>query len=338
METLAGGGAEKNLIEILKRIDPNRYEIDLLLIRKEGVYINDIPAHVTWYSLGEDNGRLSQQFDIEIAFMEGYPTKYIAYRNSNAIKIAWVRIDLLTMHWTKYVYKNDQEENWCYSKFNKILFVSHQAKDQFDKLFPSITVPKYVTYNIIDKKKIKQKAQGYSVQKDKLTICTIGRLVHQKGYSLLIHTINSLIKEGFDFDCWILGEGYLEHELNNLINHYSLNNNIILKGFHKNPFPYLKAADIFISSSIAEGYSLVVAEAICLHKPILSTPTAGPTELLDNGKYGILTDNTPDSLYQGLKDLVSSKQLRTFYEIKAEERSDIFNPEKKIKEILEIID
>lgn len=338
METLTGGGAEKNLIEILKRIDKEQYEVDLLLLRKEGVYLNDIPNYVTWYSLGEDNGRLSQNFDIEIAFMEGYPTKYIAYRDSNAVKIAWVRIDLLTMHWTKYVYSGIEEEGWCYTRFNKILFVSHQAKDQFNKLFSSIKAPQHVTYNVIDAEEISLKSEEYLVEKNKLTLCTIGRLVPQKGYIQLIHTLNELSKDGLDFECWILGDGYQKRILQELINSFSLGNKILLKGFHKNPFPFVKSADIFVSSSIAEGYSLVVAEAICLHKAIISTSTAGPTELLGDGEYGLLIDSNPQSLYAGLKKLIQNEGLRMLYQDKAKERSRIFNPKKKIAEIFEMIE
>ena len=337
METLAGGGAEKNLISILKRMNPEQYEIDLLLLRKEGVYLKDIPDYVTWYELRKDDGRLSTNFDIEIAFMEGHPTRYIAYRDSNAIKIAWVRIDLLSMHWTKYVYKSDLEEKWCYSRFNKLLFVSHQAKNQFNKLFALNDIPQHVTYNIINKNEIRQKAAEYPVTKNKLTLCTIGRLVPQKGYIALIHTLNRLFDEGLDFECWILGEGYQKDKLTQLINFYSLHENVLLKGFHKNPFPYLEAADIFISSSVAEGYSLVTAEAICLHKPIISTSTAGPTELLGNGAYGLLTDTSPEALYQGIRKMMTNESLRTYYKNKAEERSLIFSPQEKMREIMNLI-
>lgn len=61
------------------------------------------------------------------------------------------------------------------------------------------------------------------------------------------------------------------------------------------------AADIFVCSSLVEGYSLVIGEALILGRQIVATDCCGTREALQDGKYGILTGNNEEGLYDGLK-------------------------------------
>ena len=124
-----------------------------------------------------------------------------------------------------------------------------------------------------------------------------------------------------------------EHMLKE-IKENSLEESVKLLGFKENPYPYLKKADIFVSSSRFEGFSLVVGEALCLKKPIIATKCVGPLELLNNGEYGLLAEiEDVRDLAEKIKKLVLDKGLRKKYSSLSKKRSEIFNIDKTIQEV-----
>lgn len=322
---LNGGGAEKVLLTLLNNLPPVEYEITLALVYKTGVYLHNIPSHIKIKYIFEDNIDASEHIlndsdaiyenflqndcDIEIAFLEGNATKILSKStNKKSLKIAWVHIDLFCEHYTQKIYSNDQDELATYCVFDKIAFVSKGALAGFELLFGNCLHDRSViVYNPIDINEIKQKSnEKLEIQKEKTTICTVGRLTPQKGYKDLICATNRLIKEGFDFNLWILGEGKLEKKLKNLCVELGLSNHVVFWGFQKNPYKYITASDAFVCSSRAEGLSLVIGEALFLHKPVISTRCSGPNEVLSKGNWGLLVDTSESGIYEGLKTFLKS--------------------------------
>jgi glycosyltransferase involved in cell wall biosynthesis len=337
IDSLNGGGAEKVLLKILENMNPNQFSIDLLVIHNYGVYFDNIPSFVNYYTLKDGGINLSKNFDIEIAFQEGFSTKYIAERKTPAKKIAWIHCDLLNMHWTKSFYKNDEKEEKCYAQMDKIILVSEQSRQNFKQLFPNLQNSLQVIHNPIDREDIVAASKAIQVMKNKLTICSVGRIVECKGYFRLIPILSQLIKEGFDFEFWILGEGNQRQKLENLIKQYDLENVVILKGFHKNPYPYLHAADIFVLSSFTESFSLSLCEALCLGKPILATQVSGVEEILDQGSCGWVVSQNEESIYKGLKKLIEDTALREHLGSKALVHSKIlFDHQKTIEQVYDL--
>lgn len=317
---LNGGGAEKVLLTLLNNLPPLEYEITLALVYKTGIYLNSVPSHVKINYIFEENfdaseyilndsGAIYENFlkndcDIEIAFLEGNATKILSKStNEKSLKIAWVHIDLFSEHYTQKTYLSNHDELATYCIFDKIAFVSNSALAGFELLFGnSLHDRSVIVYNPIDIKEIVQKAnEKLENHKKKTTICTVGRLAPQKGYKDLIYATSHLIREGFDFNLWILGEGKLEKELKDLCVELDLINNVIFWGFQTNPYKYIKTADAFVCSSRAEGLSLVIGEALFLRKPIISTKCSGPNEVLSKGNWGLLVDTCERGIYEGLK-------------------------------------
>lgn len=95
-------------------------------------------------------------------------------------------------------------------------------------------------------------------------------------------------------------------------------------GFQEIHTPILKESDIFISTSISEGFSLVICEALVLGIPIVATNTAGALELLEGGEYGVITEQNDLSIYVALKKYITDETLRTEYHKKSLLRANIF--------------
>jgi glycosyltransferase involved in cell wall biosynthesis len=119
-------------------------------------------------------------------------------------------------------------------------------------------------------------------------ILAVGRLTKQKDFSTLIRAF-SLVQQQYKARLMILGEGEERPLLNRLIQELGLENGVIMPGFVSNPYAYMSRAAVFVLSSAWEGLGIVLIEALAVGTPVVSTNCqSGPSEILDNGKYGRL--------------------------------------------------
>lgn len=285
---------------------------------------------------------IGNEYDVEIAFLEGIPAKIIAASNNKqSKKIAWIHVDLLEERKSEKFFKDIYDEKNTYNKFDKIVGVSKVVKEQFLKKFSYEDSDKFIIkYNPIDVENILKKSEEIidDIEKDKITLCTVGRLTIQKGYDRLLEVVKKLNDEKCKYDLWIIGVGPEEEKLKEYINYNSISN-VKLLGYKENPYKYIKNADIFVCSSRAEGFSTVVSEAIILEKPIVTTECAGMKELLgENNEYGIIVDNSVEALYEGLSCILKNKKVLNEYKQKVKERKQLFSLDKTIRETEELLE
>ena len=129
---------------------------------------------------------------------------------------------------------------------------------------------------------------------------------------------------------YILGRGNAEEEraLSDLIEWHRAEECISILGIRKNPYPYIKKADIYMQPSRHEGKPISVEEAKILCKPILVTNYTSAREQLENGKFGMITEISEEGIYRGLKNFLDDEALRTQYSRilseRKKEKSEIF--------------
>lgn len=284
---------------------------------------------------------IKDEYDVEIAFLEGVATKIIsASTNKNSKKIAWLHVDLVKETKTDKFFKSTIEEKKIYEHFDNIVAVSKVVKDQFISKFSFEQKEKVIVrYNVIDEKAIYQKSkEKLPIEKTKFTLCTIGRLASQKGYSRLLKIVKKLNDDGLVFELWIIGVGPEERLLKDFIQENNLQN-VVMLGYQKNPYKYLTNADAFVCSSIAEGFSTVVSEAIILGKPVITTDCAGMKEMLgENDEFGIVTENSENGLYNGLNKFLSDEKIYDFYKKQILKRKDMFSLKKAVSEVEKLIE
>lgn len=340
IESLAGGGAEKVLTTLVKKLDRQKFDVTILLVSKTGVYVKEVEKYCRLTSMLPDYSSLSgvfdkikyrcnykwiykakpvdvykkyisEEYDIEVAFVEGFATKIIAAStNEKSKKICWLHIDMENNPYADQYYSSVDEERAVYQKFDKVVGVSKSVKCAFENKF-NLKDRVSVIYNPIDSSdivlKAKQKRHILSDYEQGIKIISIGRLEKQKGYDRLIKGLKKIDYKKYPFHLWILGEGSERTYLEQLIRDFDLEKQISLLGFQENPYVWLAMSDVFVCSSRAEGYSLAIAEAMILGLPILSVDCAGPNELLDFGKYGILIPNTDEALEKELQVMIEGK-------------------------------
>ncbi|MEJ8741100.1 glycosyltransferase [Phocaeicola sp. HCN-6420] len=367
IESLSGGGAEKVLSVLLKHIDKTKFDITLCTIVDTGIYAAEVRKYVNYTSvLGNPQKKgllgkilykilylliyriLPSQLiytlfipkgnDIEIAFVEGFCTKILSHStNKKAQKIAWVHTDLINNHWITSVYKNEEEEKQSYQKYDKIIGVSNTATNAINRLY---SINNAITlYNPIENDNIIKRANEFISLPPKtqsIRIVTVGRFVPQKAYDRLLRVINRLYENGYPIELWILGDGEQRPILEEYIHTHSLNEIVTLWGFQKNPYPYLKHSDIFVCSSVSEGYSTAVTEALILELPVITTACSGMDELLLNGKCGLITENSESGLYEGIKHVLDNTNLLASYKqniLKHQERFLLSNQMTQIENL-----
>ena len=124
-----------------------------------------------------------------------------------------------------------------------------------------------------------------------------------------------------------------------MIESKSLEDNVTLVGYKKNPYNYIRNSDLFVCSSYSEGFSSVVAESIILGKPVVTTDCAGMKEILGaNNEYGIVCPNNEEGLLNGVISIISDKNVLDYYRNKAVERSSFFEPETTVDAFLSLMD
>lgn len=168
-------------------------------------------------------------------------------------------------------------------------------------------------------------------------ICMVGRLNPQKRYDRALRVAKRLKEDGIDFTLQILGEGHLEAELKEMARELDIEDRVEWKGFVKPPYGYMQAADIYWNTSEAEGYPLVVCEAVCLGRPVVATAICGTTEILAQGAYGCLTSEKEEDIYQKMKEMLTSETQRQEYAAKALEGAERFDVERVMNDIYTLI-
>ena len=312
IESLSGGGAEKVLTVLLKHIDKTRFDVTLCMVVEIGVYMDEVKKYVSCTSiLGNPNrktflGKIWYRFkykcvynwlplkwvyrlfipqgnDVEVAFVEGFATKLMAASsNKQAKKLAWVHTDLINNHWIESIYRNITEEQLSYQKYDQIIGVSKQVTNSVQHLYHLKNV--ITCYNPIESDVILKQAEenlSLPLKKESLRLVSVGRFVPQKAFDRLLRVVNRLYKEGFSMELWLLGDGEQRSLLEQYIRDKNLETIVTLWGFQANPYPYLQQSDLFVCSSVSEGYSTAVTEALIIGLPVVTTACSGMDELLD---------------------------------------------------------
>jgi glycosyltransferase involved in cell wall biosynthesis len=344
IETLGGGGAEKVLCDLVNHMDRSKFDITVqTLWPSEGR--NRLAQWIKHKSVYRNNGRLNQyrmrlesalglvyplhmkgDYDIEVAYLECGTTKILSSStNKRAAKIAWVHCNMdvqMANDLDGFVKKASK----YYKKYDRVVCVSEDSLNSFMRLFGE-TPPASVLYNTIDDTAVTEQAKlplPDSVIKRRMTAVAVGRLTHIKAYDRLLQVHKRLINEGIEYDLWIAGEGEDRKKLEAFIEENGLKDSVRLLGFQSNPYPFINAADLLVCSSRSEGFSTFVAEGLILGKPIVTTECSGMRELLGDSDYGLITDNSAEGLYEGMKRCLSDPALISKIEQKAKARAELF--------------
>lgn len=188
-------------------------------------------------------------------------------------------------------------------------------------------------------------------------IMAMGRLDVVKGFDRLIKAFALAKANCQSLSLAILGKGDLEQELVDLAKTEGVLDSVHFLGYHKNPYAYLKRADMFVLSSRNEGFPNALIEALACGKPIVALDCeSGPREILskeysDNAiegiveeEYGVLVENASSEeeivnlLSSAIQGVVGNEELKSRYAARGLSRSKQFNNDTYCNKIVELIE
>ena len=343
IESLEGGGAEKVLETLVRHIDKKKYDLTVIAISGGGKYEKSIASHAKYSCLLRHPSCyrgikkifyalkykliyswlpnwliyrlfIPKGFDVEVAFVEGFATKVLAASsNKQAKKFAWVHSNLILLPWTitNGIFKNVGDERRAYLNYDKVVCVSKSVeKVMVENYGLSSTITIYNPLDVLSINQMGKERSSYVVDHSKFNIVSVGRLAKEKGYDLLLPIIKKVKDVLPDVHLWLIGMGVEESSLKKQAADLGIEDNVTFTGFLKNPYSLMSQMDLFVCSSRAEGFSLVIAEAMILGLPVVSTNCSGPNELLSGGKYGILCE-TYDELEKSLIAVAGGAEIPT---------------------------
>lgn len=309
MQNLKFGGAEKSLLTYLQHFDRDKYQVTLVLHTREGELLQQVPDDVAVYGLvpRDDHHLLSRvkravffrilkywpgllklvhpvfrrSYAVTVGFMEGLSTELAALFRGP--KIAWVHTDVQENDWADRYFRHYQQQR-IYRQFNEIVFVSQGSLHHFnDKFTVPNTAHERVIHNPIDLQHIRAQADRHDTAllnwhydtTDSYRIVTVGRLDPVKRIDLLIQAVRQLNDRNLTLT--VVGDG---PELGALHAAADGADNIFFVGFQRNPIPFVKASDLFVSTSQVESYPTAIIEALVVHTPVLATANIGVREVL----------------------------------------------------------
>ncbi|MFT9599872.1 glycosyltransferase [Mesobacillus sp.] len=250
---------------------------------------------------------LTREYDLAIGFL--WPHHFIGEKVKAKRKVGWVHTDYSNI----FIDKKTEMKMW--KNLDRIVAVSEECSNTFVNQFPHLKEKTMVIENILSQDFVRQQSEIQSAQEikkgpGKTIIVSVGRLSHAKGFDNAIRACRQLVNKGYDVTWYVVGYGSLENELRKLINELELNNHFFLLGKKMNPYPYIKACDIYVQPSRYEGKAVTIREAQILGKPVVITNFPTAKSQVKDEVDGLITPAGVDGIAKGLQKVIDNPILR----------------------------
>lgn len=350
--TLCVGGIEKSLINLLNNLDYTKFEVDLMLEKKTGELLKEVPQNINIieykvYNLKNKILQKTLNYINQIKWTLKYKNKYdtsicFATYSYAANKISRIssKNKILYIHSDYTKIYNEKELKIFFDtrnleEFNKIIFVSNEAKDNLIKYYPNIVNKSLVINNIINIEeinKLSKKVQKELFNKENINLLFVGRLEEEsKNISTQLKLINDIKDVLPNIKLYIIGDGLDKKNYIKYIKDNNLENYIELLGQKLNPYPYIKNADYILLTSNYEGFPVVFNESLVLKTPILSTIKISDDYTCIGENFGYLLSNYYEKTLEELINILKTKQNKK-NNINIEEIN-----KKRIEKIMELL-
>ena len=250
------------------------------------------------------------RYDLAISFLNPHQTT--AQKVNARKRIAWIHTDY-TKIW---VDANDELPVW--SKYNYIASISPDVTKTFLQTFPSLANTNKIIEieNILSPAFVRRRADIKNVEGEmskyggEVKLLSIGRFSEAKNYDNMPDICQRMVKEGVDVKWFIIGFGGDEQLIRRKIEEAGMQEHVIILGKRSNPYPYIKACDIYVQPSRYEGKSVTVREAQMLCKPVVVTNYPTASSQIKNGIDGVIVPMDNEGCARGLAEVVTDKALQ----------------------------
>ena len=358
---LGPGGAEKVLVNLVNNLDRNKFDVTVISLCAGGINEQYLSSGIHYKTIFPrnipGNSKLmkfltpeqlhhlcvKEQYDIEISYLEGPSARIVSgCQNKSTKLISWIHVEQHTEEIAVKAFRNYREAVQCYHKFDNTVCVSESVKEDFQKIFPVIDNIR-VLYNTNETSEILRKkaetVEDGNFLDEEFRICGVGKIMPVKGVDKLARIHKRLREEGYLVHTYILGTGSEMEKINKYIKENNLQESFTFLGYQTNPYKYVSRCDLFVCTSMAEGFSTAATEALIVGTPVITTPVAGMQEMLgSNNEYGVIVDFAEEALYKEIKRFIDCPDVLHHYKHQALLRGKDFSKEKTVKAVEDMLE
>lgn len=250
-------------------------------------------------------------FDVAISYLhsvEGHMfyggcNEFVLRKVRADLKIAYLHCDFLECG------SNTAYVRGLLRQFDRVATVSEGCRNQLLKTMPELKEKTFCAYNVHPFEEIRQKSMDEPMLYDKnvFHIVTVARLDEGKGILRVLPVLQKL-RDQHQIQWHIVGDGRLMDQVINQIRALDLEKTVFLYGNQRNPYRFLKNAQLFLLPSFHEAAPMVFMEAKALGLPVLTTNTRSAEEFIREGWEGFVCPNTEDGIREGLLNLLEHPQ------------------------------
>lgn len=248
-----------------------------------------------------------ETYDLAVSFLT--PHYFVADKVNAKKKVAWIHTDYAVVQ----VDHDSQVEMW--NQYDVIASISEQVTQSFVNTFPELRGKVRLIPNIMPLRYMQAQAGEYSVEQEMpndgtIKLLSIGRFCNAKNFDNVPDICKILRKQGLNVKWYLIGYGGDEALIQQKIQEAAMQDYVIILGKKENPYPYIKACDIYVQPSRYEGKCVSVIEAQILHKPVVITdyPTAS-SQLID-GYDGVVVPMDNEGCADGLAAVIRDEALQ----------------------------
>lgn len=247
-----------------------------------------------------------REYDLAISFLTPH---YICAKKVLAKKkLAWIHTDYSR------VQVNRTSELAMWRAYDHIVSISDAVTDSFLLIFPELKEKIILIENILPEKLIRRQADAFTVEKEMprrgIRLLSIGRYCTAKNFDNVPDICARLLRSGLDVYWYIIGFGGDEALIRRRIVQAHMEDRVILLGKKENPYPYIKACDLYVQPSRYEGKSVTVREAQMLGKPVVITRYATSASQLEDGVDGVIVPMDNEGCAEGIAELLLAREKR----------------------------
>jgi len=315
------GGAQKLIADMVTRFDKDRFEIVLVTLflfeKKESLY-RLLPSQTSLHKLTFSSfSDIRSWFALISVLRAERPDVVVSnlFFSNTIMRILKLIVgyECITVEHNTYIHKT-KLQIFCDRLLAKLTYaivaVSSSAR-KFTSSQEKIPLSKFrVIYNGIDIDAIEEMLAIYDKKKlmeelglspNRRYIVDVARLVSQKNHALLLEGFSRFAKTHSEYDLLIVGGGGLQETLMNQTRKLDLEHKVHFFGNQRDVFRFYYLSEFFVSTSTIEGFGLAHVEALACGLPLVSTKTAGPDEMIDEGKNGFfIKEETADGVATAL--------------------------------------
>ena len=242
------------------------------------------------------------EYDVAVSYIQSHTARFVSENIKAKKKIMFYHGSTDEFHEINEAVMPDYKNIYC---------VSRGALESISKCYPEFSDKMDYIENYVDYKAIRKNAEGFipDYPKNKLILCSCGRITPVKGYDLAVETAEILKANNIDFKWYFVGDGTERAKIEDMIVTNNLSDNIVITGLKENPYPYIKNCDIYVQPSYEEAHPLSIIEAQMLCKVVVSTATAGGKSIITDEKNGIIAEINPESLAEKIQYILENKDL-----------------------------